>query len=739
MSTGPESPQLPFAGSDTDAETDAGLRVIHVAVPRPLHAVYDYLVPAHLPLPAVGSRVEVPFGRSQTIGICVADKVDNPHGKLKAVAAVLDEQPILPGDLLDLAHWMTRYYHHPLGEVLATLLPNAARKGAPFKLRPSDCWRVCHTEFDNPRAKQQQALHTYLAEHPGSSGAAVVAAGFSRAVLRTMAKAGHIEMVDDPDAYVDLQPETPPQANREQTAAIDAVTASTKSYATFLLEGVTGSGKTEVYLQAIAKHVAAHRQVLVLVPEIALTPQTLSRFQRRFAGIARVAMLHSNLSDLERLESWIKASQGLVDIVVGTRSAVFTPFKSLGLIVVDEEHDSSYKQQEGLRYSARDIAAKRAHGLNIPLLLGSATPSLESLHNVTLGRYAPLSLANRATGAAMPTYHLIDMRGQQHTDGISDPLSHVIRRHLKAGNQVLVFLNRRGFAPTLLCASCGWQAQCPDCDARLTLHRSPPQLTCHHCTKRFPEPDACEACGKAALMPVGLGTQRSEAGLQKLFPEVPVLRIDRDTTRSARALETKLERINSGGSCLLVGTQMLAKGHHFPNVTLVAVLNADAGFLSPDFRAPERTAQLIVQVAGRAGREQKPGEVWIQTYQPESPALTQLIQQGYAGFARQELTLRTQAGMPPAHPMAMLRADAADPGKAHSFLEQCKQRLRNTGISVMGPVAAPLARLANRHRYQLMLLAPQRTHLHLALDRLDPPQVRGDLRWSIDIDPYDSL
>jgi primosomal protein N' (replication factor Y) len=313
----------------------------------------------------------------------------------------------------------------------------------------------------------------------------------------------------------------------------------------------------------------------------------------------------------------------------------------------------------------------------------------------------------------------------------------VIRKHLAAAGQVLVFLNRRGYAPSLLCAACGWVAQCSDCDARLTLHSTPRQLVCHHCSLRFEVPGACEACGLHSLMPVGLGTQRTEAGLTQLFPEVPVYRIDRDTTRSNRRLEEQFAKVNSGHPCIMVGTQMLAKGHHFPNVTLVAVLNADAGFLSPDFRAPERTAQLIVQVAGRAGRAERPGEVWIQSYQPDNPTLRRLIEAGYPGFAEAELAARINAAMPPAHPMAMLRAESSDPQAALGLLNQFKQQLH--GIELLGPVPAPLARIANRSRYQLMLLAPTRSQLHQALNQLKAPKLPHTLRWSIDVDPYDSL
>jgi primosomal protein N' (replication factor Y) len=682
-------------------------------------------------MPSVGTRVKVPFARGTTVGICVSDTVENPHKTLKDVESVLDTAAIVPAELMALAHWMSNYYHYPLGEILATVLPAAARRGATCSIDPPDHWRVSSDAFDNARAPAQAALFNDLLQQGPTATADLVAAGHSRATLKNLSKGNYIERCEP-----DITPpsETPPTPTDAQNTAIKAVAAALKSFTPFLLEGVTGSGKTEVYLRTIAPVVESGQQVLVLVPEIALTPQTLSRFQRRFG---QVGMLHSNLSDNERLQTWLKCAAGEISVLIGTRSAVFTPFKALGLVIVDEEHDSSYKQGDGLRYSARDLAIKRAQTHQVPVVLGSATPSLESLYNANLGRYQKLDLPYRAGNAQMPSYRVIDMRGIQHTDGISVPLERVIRDHLRAQGQVLVFLNRRGFAPTLLCAGCGWQAHCSDCDARLTLHKNPSHLVCHHCSLKFQVPKTCEGCGGNGLIPVGLGTQRTESGLQNLFGDVPVYRIDRDTTRTNAKLEAQFAKVNQGDPCIMVGTQMLAKGHHFPNVTLVAVLNADAGFASADFRAPERTAQLIVQVAGRAGREQRPGQVWIQSYQPENVLLQRLINEGYPGFAAAELAERAKNGFPPMHSMALLRAESAQGQEAMELLNQLKAQL--SGVEIMGPVPAPLARIANRNRFQLMLLAPKRTQLHAALRRLQIPKVPYTLRWSIDIDPYDSL
>ena len=719
-------------------------QVIRVAVPRPLHSVYDYHIDAERPIPKVGARLRVPFGRSEVIGICISTEVDNPHASTKAVIEVLDTEAAIAPELLALAQWMQHYYHYPLGEVLATVLPSAARRGTALEIKPEappDLWHLANANLISPRAKTQQAVVDHLA-HVGDAqtGEALEAAGFNRSMLR---KLEAMSVLIRKAAPTQRQMTKPLRPSDEQQAAINVIHAAV-GFNVFLLEGVTGSGKTEVYLQSMAAVLAAGKQVLVLVPEIALTPQTLDRFESRLGG---TGMVHSGLSEGQRLQTWLRCRAGEIKVLIGTRSAVFTPFKDLGLIIVDEEHDSSYKQQEGLRYSARDLTVKRAQQLDIPLVLGSATPSLESFYNAKRKRYQHILLTQRAGGATMPRYQTIDLRGQSLRSGLSDTLIRAIHSHLHARGQVLVYLNRRGFAPTLVCKACGWQNVCSDCDARLTLHLQPEQLICHHCNLRFDSPEQCEKCGHHDLLPVGMGTQRAEEGLTELFPDIPLYRIDRDTTRSNAQLNSQLEKIQLGDPCIMVGTQMLAKGHHFPQVTLVAVINADAGFLSPDFRAPERTAQLIVQVAGRAGRAEKQGEVWIQSYQPENPLLQRLISQGYRGFAEAELTSRIQAGLPPAQPMAMLRAESIDPSLARDFLSRCKASFESaaksqqimTGLDILGPIPAPMARVAKRTRFQLVVLAATRFELHRVLANLNHPKAHHSLRWSIDVDPYDAM
>ena len=706
--------------------------VARIALPVPLHQAFDYAVPPDRPAPARGARVRVRLHNRTLVGVCVDPDPPDPHPDPKPLLDVLDPVSALSEEVFALARWLSRYYHHPLGEVFATMLPNAAMKGAPLSWHREEVWR--RTTAPSPplkRAPRQQALLGFLEERGGwASAADIRAAGFTSGMIAALAGKGAIEPGDR--AY---QLEEPPELNEEQRAAVEGYRQTAGRFAPTLLDGVTGSGKTEVYLQAMADVLERGGQVLVLVPEIALTPQTVGRFRRRYG---ETDVFHSGLTDRERLETWLKCRDGASRILIGTRSAVLTPFKRLGLIVVDEEHDTSFKQHDGLRYSARDVAVKRAQNLDIPLLLGSATPSLESLRNARNGRYRHRRLLQRATGAAMPPVHVLDIRGHRLQDGLSEPLAGRIARHLRAGSQVLVFLNRRGYAPVYLCTGCGWQARCDACDARLTLHRVPAALTCHHCGARAAIPAACPGCGTQNLLAVGTGTQRTEAGLRERFPEVPLYRIDRDTTRSQRRLEEQLGLIQRGGSAILVGTQMLAKGHHFPSVTLVVALMADAGFLSADFTAAERTAQLIVQVSGRAGRAERPGEVWIQSLQPENPALQHLVQGGYAAFAAQELAIRERAGLPPARPMALIRAEAEDGAAAHRFLEGLKPSLP-TNLEVLGPAPAPMLRLANRYRYQLMLLASERRSLHQGLHRIADAGAPRSVRWAIDVDPADTF
>jgi primosomal protein N' (replication factor Y) len=535
--------------------------------------------------------------------------------------------------------------------------------------------------------------------------------------------------------------EVGPQLTPEQDTAVSAIVAAHGRFTPFVLHGVTGSGKTEVYLRAIAEVVARCQQALVLVPEISLTPQLVARFAERFD--APLAVLHSSLSDQERLRAWRAARSGEAPVVIGTRSAIFAPLARPGLIVVDEEHDPSYKQQEGFRYSARDLALARAQRLSVPVVLGSATPALESLERVQAGRATLLELPARTGGASAPSIHLIDLRRHAATQGIATPVVLTIKRHLDAGGQVLLYLNRRGYAPTLFCPACGWAAPCPRCDARLTVHQREGRLHCHHCGGEQRIPELCPTCGEPAK-PVGQGTERIEETLATLFPDAPLERIDRDAVRRRGALEAALDRVTSGAVRLLVGTQMLTKGHHFPDVSLVVVLNADQGLFGTDFRASERLAQTIVQVAGRAGRAERPGEVLIQTEYPEHPLLAQLIAGGYDAFATAALEERRSALWPPFARIAVVRAEAARRELPLEFLEQARQiaaSLAPPGLELLGPATAPMERRAGMYRAQLLLHAPTHSPLQRLLAALMPaiedlPEARR-VRWSLDVDPLE--
>ena len=713
-------------------------RIVRVAVPVPLHRLFDYSVPEELPMPVAGARVVVPFAGRKLVGMVSALNPEDAHDKVRPILQILDEENVLGAEVLEIGRWLSSYYQHPLGEVLATLLPGAARKAVPLKIKRPEVWELATESPDLSRAPRQRALFDLIREAGGALSAEQIrAAGFERSHIRGLAGKGYLRRRRQ---AAGTGPPVPPQVDvpdlhPEQASVVEAM-ISTRGFNPVLLDGITGSGKTEVYLRLIHTVLQAGRQVLVLVPEIALTPQTLSRFEARFGS---AAVMHSNLSDHARLQVWLKAKNGAARILIGTRSAVLTPFADLGLIVVDEEHDSSFKQTDGLRYSARDVAVKRARDLGIPLILGSATPSFESLHNAVTGRYTHLRLTERAGGASLPEYRLIDIRGHSLAGGLSEDLLRATGEHLDAGGQALFFLNRRGFAPSMVCGHCQWQARCPGCEWPMTMHQRPPALICHHCGRRQGLPATCPDCGQSALIAVGSGTQRCEDVLSERFKDVPVYRIDRDTTRSQRKLEAQLKAIGNGQPAILVGTQMLAKGHHFPDVTLVAVINADGGFMSPDFRAPERTAQLIVQVAGRAGRAARAGVVYIQTYQPDSPLLTTLIREGYGAFARRELESRALAELPPHLPMALLRAEAAQAEDARNWLGVLAARL-GPGLEVFGPAPALMPRVADRLRFQLMLIAHSRGALHRALLPLKSlDETPRNVRWSLDIDPYDTF
>jgi primosomal protein N' (replication factor Y) len=728
--------------------------ILQIALDTPLRRVFDYRPPAEFAgqgaheAPPLGVRVRVPFGRRQLVGILVgvASESDIAAPKLKAALSILDQFPILDPVTFDVLRWAAEYYHHPVGEVFAAALPVSLRAGQPA-LEMTQRWSLSESgqqELASPatrRAPQQRALLAWL-ESRGSATAEEIAAEFKAAQLRTLAARGWViaeTVAPGPEAMESRPSEV--ALTQAQELSVAAILASLPGFAAHLIHGVTGSGKTEVYLRVIAAAIADGRQALVLVPEIALTPQLVDRFRRRFSS--GVMVVHSGLAGGERRDAWRAAHGGQARIIIGTRSAVFTSLPKLALIVVDEEHDASYKQQEGFRYSARDLAVVRAQRAGVPIVLGSATPSLETLENAATGRYTKHVLPQRPGAAQAPRMSLVDLRRHAADQGLSTPAMQAMEYHLKAGGQVIVFLNRRGYAPSLFCNACGWVAPCAHCDARMTLHRRAQQLRCHHCGAHGPVPATCGSCGQA-LNPVGQGTERVEETLARLFPQAPLARLDRDTASARGAVQTVLDRVHSGEARILIGTQMLTKGHHFPEVSLVVILDADQGLFASDFRATERLAQTITQVAGRAGRESRAGEVLIQTQFPEHPLLNRLLREGYEGFAASALVERREAGWPPYSRLAMLRAEAKDSAGLDAFLHAAADASRSLGepaVQVLGPAGALIARRADHYRAHLLIETAARSTLQRFLKEWLPQvemllKVPG-LRWSIDVDPLE--
>lgn len=723
---------------------------LRIALPVPLPQTFDYLPPPGSPAPDTGDagrRIKVPFGNRELVGMVEGIGTVQDPAPLREALQWLDGPPLLGGELYASLRWLARYAHAPLGEVVATALPAPLRRGEPLPDTQEWGWELTAAGrggLSRLRAgSRPRRLAELLGDGPLAEDALAARMDGWREAGRALLKRDFARRVALAAAPAVAQPLPGLDPNPQQQTAIAAITAA-DGFQPFLLDGVTGSGKTEVYLQAIARCLAQGRQALVLVPEIGLTPQMLARFRGRL-GIA-VHALHSGLNDNERARVWAAAARSQARVIVGTRSAVFTPLPQAGLLIVDEEHDGSYKQQDGIRYHARDFALVRGKALDVPVVLGSATPSLESLHNARAGRYTHLRLQQRAGDARPPAVRVFDVRKRPLQDGLSPEVLAGIDQHLRAGNQVLVFKNRRGYAPVLLCHDCGWTAPCSRCSTPLhttpmTVHGAGRRLQCHHCGARAPVPLACPDCASLALQPQGIGTERLEERLLQLFPDFPVLRIDRGTTARRDALEQTLATLGAQPG-ILVGTQILAKGHDLPRLTLVVVVGIDEGLFSADFRASEKLAQQLIQVAGRAGRADRPGEVWLQTHHPDNALLHTLVNGGYHAFADAELAQREAAGFPPFAHLALIRAEARQVEHANAFLSTVKQAVPDASpVECYGPMPAPMPRRAGFQRTQLLLSATQRRALHGLLDTLMPqvyplPQARR-VRWSLDVDPMD--
>jgi len=700
--------------------------------------------------------------------LSVTDESDLPRAKLKSIRQLLDAEPLLSPMLLELLTWASAYYHHPIGEVMATALPVLLRRGLPATVAGEKRYALTDNARQLPpetfrRSPLQQRLVRMMQEHAEGLNAAALAevAENWREAMKRLEVRGFVRVTEQPCLVPKPAQRHPaPQRSAAQEEAGALIAAALGRYQCLLLHGVTGSGKTEVYLRAIEAVLARDGQVLVLVPEIGLTPQLVTRFEGRLN--ASVAVMHSGLNETERLCAWQAARTGLAAVVIGTRSAVYTPMPKLALIIIDEEHDASFKQQDGFRYHARDVAIKRARLEGLPVLLGSATPALETLHNAQQGRYQMLSLPERAGAAQPPVVTLLDLKRLKLNEGLSPPLIEALQARMTRQEQSLLFLNRRGFAPVLMCHDCGWLAPCRRCDARLTLHmdvqvsreagsrerpihRRSHMLRCHHCGAEAPLPAICPACSSGNLHGIGEGTERIETVLARLFPQARIVRIDRDSTRRKGALEEKLRRVHAGEADILVGTQMLTKGHDFPNLTLVGVLNADQGLYSADFRSEERLVQQLVQVAGRAGRADKPGEVLIQTFHPDNPVFAALAHHDYREFARYALAERAAAHYPPFAHLALLRAESPKPDAALAFLRAAHdlaEGLAEAEVAhLMDAVPSPMERRAGRYRAQLLVQAGERKALHDFLSawliQLENEKRGRQVRWSLDVDPVE--
>ena len=756
--------------------------VLRVALPVPIRHPFDYLPPRPGWTPPVwpGMRVRVSFGRTFAIGVVVdiapASTVDAP--RLKRVRDVIDAEPLLDPATLKLLAWASGYFQHPVGEVVVGTLPRLLRLGRAPKAEHSMRYaasRAGERAFaEGIGGAPVQARLLRLMLDAGSVSEAELAAEHRdwRRPLRALIAKDWVEPVpevfdrpdrsdhsDRPDRSNHFdQSGRPnrsgrpkladcpdrPTLNAEQRRAVEAVEAGLEEFSPFVLDGVTGSGKTEVYLRLIEKIVALGRQALVLIPEIGLTPQLLARFHARLS--CRVAALHSGLSDGERLSSWTHARNGTADVVVGTRSAVFVPLARPGLFIVDEEHDLSFKQQDGFRYSARDLAVVRARDAGTPVVLGSATPSLEAIDNVRRGRYRRLDLPHRAGGASPPRIDVVDLRSRPFDNGLCDVLVEALEQTKARSEQALLFINRRGYAPVLMCHACGWVADCDRCDARLVFHREDGRMRCHHCAAECAPVVECPECGSKNVRRLGLGTERVASALERRIEGLRVARMDRDATRRRGSLEALLDRVHAGEVDAVVGTQMLAKGHHFPNVTLVAVLDADAGLFGIDFRATERMAQLLLQVAGRAGRGDRTGRVLLQTHHPEHPLLRVLVLKGYRQFCAEALDERRGACLPPFASLALVRAEALQREAPQSFLRDAEARAKarpHRGVSVLGPVPSPMERRAGRYRAQLLVDATSRGALQRFLPgwiaELESLPSARKVRWSVDVDPQEMI
>ena len=738
-------------------KTDCQHRILAVAVPVPLRQTFDFIAPFNAPDASPRTRVKVPFGKRNLIGLIVEVKAtsDYPLEKLKPAIEILDTEPLFDDALWQSLLWLSRYYLAPLGEVLEGAMPVVLRQGGSLvpaferAWRLTDHGRISSMDELNRAPLQLAIIRRFMQQSVLRSCDFKQESESWHAPVRSLVEKGWLEELQREPVLASsgvYQPSTITLTD-EQTDAVEQLKQliQQNSFSCTLLHGVTGSGKTEVYFAAMQPVLEADKSVLLLVPEIGLTPQLIQRLERCFEY--PVAVLHSGLNDTERHTAWWHARQGNARIVLGTRSAVFTQMPDLGLIVVDEEHDGSFKQQDSVRYQARDLAVYRAKQTNVPVILGSATPSMETYANALEGRYQPIRLSKRASDVALPKIELFDLNKQPVIDGLCPAMTEAVEHTLAKGKQVMLFLNRRGYAPVHYCAECKEAAKCHRCDSNLTVHRRANRLRCHHCGYEGRLVFDCRSCkSKDSMLEVGDGTQRVEASVAARFPEATLLRIDRDSTQRKGELARLLEQARNGEADILLGTQLITKGHDFPNVGMVGILEADHGLYSTDFRATETLFQQVLQVAGRAGRRDEVGQVYIQTRFPEHPFFAYIKQHDFDGFATQLLSERKSAGFPPYGYFALLRAESTHQAKALQFLRRAKVDCgQHDDVLIMDAVPAPMERRAGRFRAQLLFMSRQRSCLnamlsnwlhHIASDK-EAKRLAATVRWSLDVDPLD--
>lgn len=732
------------------------MNYIGVAIPGPFREPLAYSYDGDVS-DLLGKRILVSFRNKEVISVVVNTSIVPDQSfikKVKPVIRVFEEEPLFSELDLKFLFWISKYYHEPIGNVISTALPKRIKAGESFDILGDPKWKISEVgllALDSipKRSKKLIEIMGFIKDKDFITPTIMNEAFKSwRPHFKAIQENSWVdESFQSCLGDVSIPPRVPHDLNDEQRVVVESVTSS-EGFGAFLIEGVTGSGKTEVYLNIIEKYIKEGKQALVLIPEIGLTPQTVSRFES-YLGV-KIAVVHSALNDKERHCAWDKVRTGQVSVLLGTRSSLFTPFKNLGVCVIDEEHDSSYKQQDGFRYSAKDSLVKRAHIEGVPVVLGSATPSFETLNNAISGKFKHLFLKNRAGGSILPDVKTVDIRKQKIKEGVSDVVKQRMDAHLASGNQVLLFLNKRGFSPIMICDGCGWKAECPNCDTKMVFHQKINQLRCHHCGHFERPPRICPSCHEEDFSNVGQGTERLELSLEEMFPNNSVLRIDRDTTSTKNKMEDMISKAANHEADILIGTQMLAKGHHFPDVTLVVILDIDQGFFSSDYRGSEKMGQLISQVSGRAGREKKRGEVLIQTRQPDNHHLKNLILNGYDEFSRELLKDRKEALLPPFSNQILIRAEHPDYNLPQKFLHDTanfadsltsKSNLGQNHFLALGPVPSPMPKKQNRYRFQLLIDCNNRNMLHGFFSQIEnfmySHELSRKIRWSIDVDPND--